>query len=68
MVDTMGLLLSVVVHPADVQDRDGPDSGKPARGKRECRLSRWAVETGLAGWGGRIRTSASGIVPDWTYR
>ena len=23
LVDTMGLLLSVVVHPADVQDRDG---------------------------------------------
>jgi hypothetical protein len=27
-----------------------------------------ALETGLAGWGGRIRTSASGIVPDWAYR
>ena len=23
MVDTMGMLLGVVVHPADIQDRDG---------------------------------------------
>jgi short-subunit dehydrogenase involved in D-alanine esterification of teichoic acids len=23
LVDTLGLLLSVVVHPADIQDRDG---------------------------------------------
>ena len=24
LVDTLGLLLDVIVHPADVQDRDGP--------------------------------------------
>ncbi len=27
LVDTLGLLLSVVVHPADVQDRDGARDG-----------------------------------------
>jgi hypothetical protein len=26
------------------------------------------AETGLAGWGGRTRTSASGIVRDWAQR
>jgi hypothetical protein len=30
--------------------------------------SQITVKTGLAGWGGRIRTSASGIVPNWVYR
>jgi hypothetical protein len=29
---------------------------------------RQPVETGLAGWGGRIRTSALGIMPGWAYR
>ena len=27
MVDTLGLILAVVVHPADIQDRDGAKLG-----------------------------------------
>jgi len=29
LVDTLGLLLSVIVHPANVQDRDGAEAVLP---------------------------------------
>ena len=37
------------------------------RGRRRQQAYADAVETGLAGWGGRARTSASGIVSDRAY-
>ena len=49
LVDTLGLLLSVVVHPADVQDRDGAFH-LLRRARRRCTfIERIFADGGYAG-------------------
>lgn len=57
LVDTLGLVLAVVVHAADIQDRDGAKMLlRPLRG----RLKRLQVIWADAGYAGRL--------VDWTFR
>ena len=46
-----GLLLAVVVHPADIQDRDG---AKLVLAKLRGRLPRWRLIWAAAGYAGRL--------------
>jgi putative transposase len=59
LVDTLGLPLCVVVHPADVQDRDGARSVLAPLAHRFSRLRKvWAdaaYNGDLAGWLSRLR-------------
>jgi hypothetical protein len=72
-------LLAALKNPAYHFKRIGLEAGlairvvAPTMCARTCRAVLSGVhilltETGLAGWGGRTRTSASVIVPDWAYR
>ena len=49
MVDTQGLLLAVVVHPADLQDRDGARLVLARLGGRFPRLRHLWADAGYAG-------------------
>ena len=49
VVDTQGLLLAVVVHPADIQDRDGARLVRARLGGRCPRLRRLWADAGYAG-------------------
>ena len=51
VVDTLGLLLAVVVHPADIQDRDG---AKLVLAKLRGRLPRLRLIWADAGYAGRL--------------
>lgn len=51
VVDTLGLLLAVVVHPADIQDRDGAKLVLP---KLRGRLPRLQLIWADAGYAGRL--------------
>lgn len=51
MVDTLGLILAVVVHPADIQDRDG---AKLVLGLLEGRFSRLRLIWADGGYAGRL--------------
>ena len=51
VVDTIGLLLAVVVHPADIQDRDG---AKLVIGKLKGRFPRLRLIWADAGYAGRL--------------
>ena len=51
LVDTEGLLLAVVVHPADIQDRDGAYA---VLERATAQTRRWVVERTFA-WLGRNR-------------
>ena len=53
VVDTLGLLLAVVVHPADIQDRDG---AKLVLAKLRGQLPRLRLIWGDAGYAGRLVT------------
>ena len=53
VVDTLGLLLAVVVHPADIQDRDG---AKLVLAKLRGQLPRLRLLWGDAGYAGRLVT------------
>ena len=53
VVDTLGLLLAVVVHPADIQDRDG---AKLVLAKLRGPLPRLRLIWGDAGYAGRLVT------------
>jgi putative transposase len=59
LVDTLGLLLAVVVHPADVQDRDGAKLLLAALANRFLRLRKIWADGGYAGqlvtWVRRLR-------------
>lgn len=58
-MDTLGLPLSVVVHPADVQDRDGARAVLAPLARKFSRLGKvWADAAyagDLAGWVSRLR-------------
>jgi len=49
VVDTLGLLLAVVVHAADIQDRDGAKLVLAALAGRSPRLTQSWVDGGYAG-------------------
>lgn len=51
MVDTLGLLLTVLVHPADIQDRDG---GKLLVEQIKCVLPRLQVVFADGGYAGQL--------------
>jgi putative transposase len=51
MVDTLGLLLTVLVHPADIQDRDG---GKLLVEQIKCGLPRLKVVFADGGYAGQL--------------
>ena len=51
VVDTLGLLLAVVVHPADIQDRDG---AKLVLAHLRGRLPRLRLIWADAGYAGRL--------------
>lgn len=53
VVDTLGLLVAVVVHPADIQDRDG---AKLVLAKLRDRLPRLRLIWADAGYAGRLVT------------
>lgn len=53
VVDTLGLLVAVVVHPADIQDRDG---AKLVLAKLRGRLPRLRLIWADAGYAGRLVT------------
>ena len=53
VVDTLGLLVAVVVHPADIQDRDG---AKLVLAKLRDRLPRLRLIWAAAGYAGRLVT------------
>lgn len=57
IVDTLGLLLAVVVHAADIQDRDG---AKRVLGKLKGRFGRLRVIWADGGYAGQLI--------DWTWR
>ena len=63
VVDTMGMVLAVVVHPADIQDRDG---ARLAVSKLQGRFSRLRLIWADAGYAGQlvdwIRTSAGYVL------
>jgi putative transposase len=51
MVDTLGLLLTVLVHPADIQDRDG---AKLLVEQMKCALPRLKVVFADGGYAGQL--------------
>lgn len=51
LVDTLGLVLAVVVHPADVQDRDG---GRDVLAKATWHFSRLRTIRADAGYAGKF--------------
>ena len=59
LVDTLGLPLSVVVHPADIQDRDGARAVLAPLAHKFSRLRKvWADAAyagGLAEWASKLR-------------
>jgi len=58
MVDTLGLLLTVLVHPADIQDRDG---GKLLVEQIKCVLPRLKVVFADGGYAGdKLRSALKG--------
>ena len=59
ITDTLGLLVGAIVHPADVQDRDGA----PAVGRRPHRFP-WLrhVFAGSAYAGGKLKGALKGTV------
>jgi putative transposase len=57
LVDTLGLILVVVVHAADIQDRDGGRLVMEKLGDRFRRLKRIWVDVGYAG-----------VFVEWTRR
>jgi putative transposase len=48
-VDTLGLILTVVVHAGDIQDRDGGRCVLERVGRRFCRLRRIWADGGYSG-------------------
>jgi putative transposase len=56
-VDTLGLILTVVVHAADIQDRDGGRCVLQRVGRRFHRLRRIWADAGYAG-----------ALTDWAWR
>ena len=49
IVDTLGLIFALVVHPADIQDRDGAKLLIQQLGTRFCRLQVIFADGGYAG-------------------
>jgi putative transposase len=62
MVDTLGLLLTVLVHPADIQDRDG---GQLLVEQIKCVLPRLKVVFADGGYAGQLIEWFSATV-GWT--
>ena len=60
MVDTLGLILAVVVHPADVQDRDG---AKLVLAKLRDRFSRLRLIWADGGYAGQLVEWVRGLRP-----
>ncbi|MFO0950288.1 MAG: IS5 family transposase [Isosphaeraceae bacterium] len=60
VVDTLGLILAVVVHPADVQDRDG---AKPVLGLLKHRFSRLRLVWADGGYAGQLVEWVRGLRP-----
>ena len=54
LVDTMGLLLMIVVHTANIQDRDGADGARQVLGKVSGTLSRLILIWADGGYVGQL--------------